>query len=160
MKSPALLVLLTLPAFASVPPSTGDRIPCAAVERAFPRAVCGSDAYAVVNSAWLTEFQQRFERELFRLGVVKYRETFDCNAFAGAYVALAGAAYYVHAWREAKPAEALALGVFWYRTGKGHGTHAIVAAITERGPVFIEPQTGELVTLNPEQILNPVLNVF
>lgn len=105
--------------------------------------------YAQVNSAWLKDFYPTFRAEIFRQGVVKWDDRFDCNHFAAYYVALAQTKFYLDAWRSGTPAQSLAIAQFWYVSPRGG--HAIVVALTERGPVFIEPQTGEEVHLPPDQ---------
>lgn len=106
--------------------------------------------YSQVNSAWLKDFYPTFRAEIFRQGVVKWDDRFDCNHFASYYVALAQTQFYLAAWRSGTPAQSLAIGQFWYVRKSGIG-HALVVALTERGPVFIEPQTGAEVKLTPEE---------
>lgn len=116
----------------------------------------GDTAYGEVNSAWLKGFYIRWKADLFKKGVVKWEKRFDCNRFASHYVAEAQIAYYIENFHSFTPGRAAAVGEVWYLVG-GHRAatpstgppvaHAIVLAYTERGPVYIEPQTGKEVQL-------------
>lgn len=114
-----------------------------------PNAICGDSAYAEVSSVWLAEFYETYKAELFRQGVVKYDSRFDCNHFAAYYASLAQTKFYLNNFQSWTKAQSLAVGQFWYfRNGSGH---AIVIALTERGVVFVEPQTGLEVVLTPTE---------
>ena len=128
------------------------------VRQQVPFAVCGDTAYAQVNSVWLKEFYPDFRAELFRQGVVKWDERFDCNHFATYYAALAQTRFYLASWGSSTTAQSLAVGTFWYQAPRGG--HAIIVAITERGRIFIEPQTGEEVKLTPAQIDSAFFRLF
>jgi hypothetical protein len=108
----------------------------------------GDTAYGEINSAWLKGFYIRWKADLFRKGVVKWEKRFDCNRFAAHFAAEAQIAYYIenfHSWTDGRAA---AVGEIWYLVdGQKDRGHAIVLAYTERGPVYIEPQTGKEVTL-------------
>lgn len=117
--------------------------------------------YAEVSSAWLRDYYGEFRKTLFRQGVVKWEETFDCDDFASFYVSLAAVRFFTATWSSEFPAEALALGEFWYRPdGKRGQGHAIVTALTERGQVFIEPQSGQELTLTDSERLSRYLVKF
>ena len=70
-----------------------------------------------------------------------------------AVVAVAEANYTAAAFQSWTNAQTLALAEIWYipDAAKPHAGHAIVAALTERGLVFLEPQTGDEVQLTPAQ---------
>lgn len=110
------------------------------VSRAVPWATLGDRSYAQVDSAALPGLYQEFRDEIFRKGVTKWDERFDCNHFASYYVALAQTKFYLANFHASTPAQSLAVGTYWYQSPAG--PHAIIVAVTERGPVFIEPQTG------------------
>jgi len=101
-------------------------------------------AYAEVSSSWLRGYYDDFRKTLFREGVMRWEETFDCDDFASFYVSLAAVRFFNATWSSPLKAEALAIGEYWYRPegGKGAG-HAIVTALTERGQIYIEPQSGK-----------------
>lgn len=122
----------------------------AEVRLALPYATLGDASYAQVNSAWLKAFYSEFRDELFRQGVTKWDARFDCNHFASYYAALAQTKFYAANFQSWTTAQTLAVGPFWYQSPRGY--HAIVLALTERGPVFIEPQTGAELRLSPAEL--------
>ena len=124
--------------------STGKVMTSTEVRATLPGYV-GDTAYAVVRSTALPSLYDNFQTGLSREGLIKWDARFDCNHFAALYVALAQARYAVAAWQSSTPAQSLALAEVWYHRDDGKG-HAIVAAITEHGLQFIEPQTGAVIT--------------
>lgn len=129
------------------------------MRRQLTLVMLGDEAYAEVNSAWLRAWYPAFRQELFRMGVVKWEERFDCNRFAEIYTGLAQVNFFRQTFHRRTGAKALALGQFWYVRDKG-GPHAIVQALTERGPVFIDPQTGEEMNLSPNERKSAYFQVF
>lgn len=111
----------------------------------------GDGPYAVVKADALPAYYASFRDQLFKEGVVKWDERFDCNHFASYYVAKAQTAYYLANFHSTTEAQTLALAEVWYRPGGGKKGHAIVAAQTDRGLVFVEPQTGETLTLSASE---------
>jgi hypothetical protein len=140
---------------------TGENLSRAGLRAWFPQVICGDDTYAIVNSAWLKSYAQTFRAELFRMtkGAARPSPQFDCNRFATLYIGVAQARYHAETWHASQAAANVALGHFWYKQPNG-SVHAIVAAITERGRVFIEPQTGAEIELPYTQIAAPVLCLF
>jgi hypothetical protein len=120
----------------------------------------GSTHVAQVRAAALPGLYSHFRDELFRLGIVRWNERFDCNQFAALYIALANARFYAANFHAETPAQSLALAEYWYRPGGSGNGHAIVLALTDRGPLFIEPQTGALLYLNPAEITSRYLVKF
>lgn len=110
----------------------------------------GDTAYAEVRSAALPDLYANFRAVLSDQGLVKWDARFDCNHFASLYIALAHSKYAVAAWHSYSEAQALALAEVWYARDSG-GAHAIVAAMTEQGLVFIEPQTGKPINLSDRE---------
>jgi len=123
------------------------------------RVVIGDEAYAEVNSTWLKEWHGDFRAQIFRLGVVRWNKRYDCNRFAEIYTGLAQIAYFRVAFHRQTPAKALAIGPYWYVTRQGR-SHAIVQAITERGRIFIDPQSGHEVELTGSEQRSAFLQVF
>ncbi len=121
-------------------------------------AFCGDTAFAEVNSASLPAFYADFRQALFDQGVTKWDRRFDCNHFASYYVARAQTKFYLANFHSRTTAQTLALGVFWYQSARG--PHAIVAAFTERGLLFIEPQTGGELQLSPAERASAWLKLF
>ena len=99
------------------------------------------ETYAEVNSRWLADYYADFRAELSRQGVTRGEDRFDCVRFSEFYSGLAQARFFRAAFHDRIPARALALGQIWYFRTDGRA-HAIVQALTERGQIFIEPQTG------------------
>lgn len=124
----------------------------------FGYVYAGDQTYAVVKSETLKGFYDDFRQQIFDQGVVNWDDRFDCNHFAGYYVALAQTRYYLANFQSRSAANTLALGTYWYHSAKGG--HAIVAAMTERGVVFIEPQTGKEVNLTDAEKQSAYLKVF
>jgi hypothetical protein len=140
---------------------TGKELPAVLVEPQFQAYFPGQPvgqwaftpdtSYAVVNSAWLPAFYARWRADIFDKGVTKWDGRYDCNKFAASFCAAAQLEYYrdkFHSWDKG---QALAVGEIWYRPDVG-GAHAIVAAVTERGVLFIEPQNGQEVKLSPKEL--------
>lgn len=145
---------------APVPITTGRIMNRFDVQSRVPGAVIGDLMYAEVNSAWLHQWYDTFRRELFRLGVTRWDERFDCNRFAELYSGMAQAFFFREAFHSRTPATALALGPYWYRRADSKGGHAIIQALTERGRIFIDPQTGAELQLAPSEEAQPFLQFF
>ena len=123
-------------------------------------APLGDISYSEVNSAWLAGYYESFRASLFREGVVKWDSRFDCNHFADTYAALAQLKFFSENFQSWNAAQTLAVGVVWYRRDDNNGGHAINCALTERGLVYIEPQTGAEVKLSPTEELSRFLVRF
>lgn len=54
--------------------------------------------YAEVSSTWLASYYDDFRKTLFREGVVRWEETFDCDDFASFYVSLAAVRFFNATW--------------------------------------------------------------
>lgn len=141
------------------PISTGRVLDKAEVRQLVPRVYVGDERYAEVNSRWLMGFYPHFRAELFRLGVVRWDTRFDCNRLAELYTGVAQVAYFNEAFHSGSSAQALAVGPFWYLKADGRG-HAIVQALTELGPIFIDPQTGKRIELTAKERASAFLQVI
>ncbi len=130
-------------------PTTGKVLTGPELRAVAPGAILGDNFYAEVNSAWLTEWYRLFRAQLFKMGIVHWNARFDCNRFADFYSNLAQAFFSMEMYHSRTPAQALALGPFWYVRDDGKGSHAVIQALTERGRVFIDPQTGKELDLSP-----------
>ena len=89
---------------------------------------------------------------------MRWDARFDCSHFASYYVALAQTKFYLAQFQSRTAAQSLAVGTIWYQSPRG--PHAIVVALTERGAVYIEPQTGAELTLTPAERASAWLKVF
>jgi hypothetical protein len=111
----------------------------------------GDDKYAEMQSSAVPALYENFRDMLSKQGLVKWDARYDCNHFAALYVALAQSQFAVATWSSETKAQTLALAEIWYRPTPGPYGHAIVGAFTERGLIFIEPQTGQELQLTAEQ---------
>lgn len=140
--------------------TTGRILSAAQLQSEVHGAFVGDSLYAEVNSRWLTAFYADFRREIFRQGVVRWDNRFDCSHFADYYRALAQTRFYRAYYQSWTPAQTLAIGTFWYNPLAGGPAHAIVMAVTERGLIFIEPQTGHEVHPQPLELSTARLKMF
>lgn len=167
MKSFKYILLFVIMFFASCAPkneksmSNGQVISSSQLLGKVGGGYVGDQHYAIVDSKCLGMLYDEFRAEIFKKGVVKWDERFDCNHFASYYVSLAQTKFYLANWGSATKANTLAIGTYWYVVGgKGSSTHAIVVIYTERGLIFIEPQTGKEVQLSESEKLSSYLKVF
>jgi hypothetical protein len=144
----------------SLHPSTGRVIFADDLQRMLPGLVVGNRLYAEVDSGWLRQWYARYRAELHHLGIVRWDMRFDCNRFAAFYSGMAQAFFYSDAFHSRTPAQALALGPFWYRRDDDGGGHAIIQAVTERGRIFIDPQSGVEVKLTGVELASAYLQFF
>lgn len=144
----------TRPLPAGLPPAAAKSapLPRKELETLLAGAYAGDEFYAAVSSTWMQNFYTDFRREIFSKGVTRWDERFDCNHFAGYYVALAQTKFYLDNFQSKTAANTLALGVCWYRQdGSTSAAHAIVVAVTELGVRFLDPQTGFFIGLSAHE---------
>ena len=139
-------------------PTTGRVLSRAEVRAMDPRAVLGDSVYAEVNSNWLPSFHDYFCTTLYGDGILEW-DARSASHFASYYVALAQARFYRKTFYNFEKANAMAIGTVWYASTDGSG-HALVVALTERGRIFIEPQSGNEVELTPAEQAGTFLEVF
>lgn len=120
-----------------------------------PAGVLGSPnlgglEYAVPTLAWLQgPFWDFFKGRYWSTNSDKWKFRWECRDFARAYACAAQECWGDTAGGD--PAvDALAVGEMWFHPDTATG-HAICPVITENGLQFIEPQTGLLCTVTPEQ---------
>lgn len=130
---------------------TGRILDRVAIVHSLPKAQFGDAVYAEVNSEWLKNFYQTYRAELSRMGVVKWSNRYDCRRFAGFFTELAQSQFFNEAFHSGTPAHTLALGPVWYLRADGKGGHAIIAALTERGIIYLDPQNGQEVQLTKSE---------
>lgn len=107
--------------------------------------------YQTVNYDSLQFFYNEYKSELSSKGISKWNESFDCNRYSLFYHAFAQVFYFQQSGDSKAPS--IAIGELYYFSKRRSG-HAINFAVTERGIVFIEPQTGKIVELNRAEIDN------
>ncbi len=113
-------------------------------------APLADSAYQPPTRDWLTgEFYAWYRSCLFQLGCTGYKaENWDCDDFADLFAAFARIC---HRRTSPNAGAALPVGILWY-VAAGRGGHAVNVALTsDHGLVVIEPQSGNLLTLTPEE---------
>lgn len=105
--------------------------------------------YGRPKKDWLhSTFYPWFKNWLLDLGIYKWERRHDCDDFARSFCCLAQAA---HALTQGNDDEAVAVGEFCY-VANGIGPHAIVCAVVEGNEVvFLEPQSGQFLTLTEDE---------
>ena len=124
----------------------------AEIQSSFATPVLFADAsYARPTLRWLQgQFWDAFRQDRWAK-VGSYSRKNDCDNWARAFAQLAQDS---HAQtRSGSDDEALAVGEFFYTKASGEG-HAINAAFTDVGLVFIEPQNGLTLKLTTSEILS------
>lgn len=147
----ALSILVLTAEARPVKSITGRTLDRKDIGRTLPMARLGDDVYAEVNSEWLKVFYRRYRSQLSRMGVVKWSERYDCRRFAGLFTELAQNQFFNEAFHSDTPAGTLALGPVWYRPGGSEIGHALVVAMTERGAIYLDPQSGREVNLTANE---------
>lgn len=109
--------------------------------------------YALPTRAWLSgPFWTWFQQMRWNLGLTKWERTNDCDNFARAYAQAAADCYALTPWPDGSPRpESIAVGELFYIRKDG-AAHAICVAVTESDLTFVEPQTGQFLTLDPEEL--------
>jgi hypothetical protein len=107
-------------------------------------------SYGKPTVRWLREqFWPWYQRKRFDLGLTKWDRRNDCDNHARSYAQYASDC---HALTGGNNDEGLAVGEFFYiGTSHVNGPHAIVAAFTDEGKVYLEPQTGQRIALTPTE---------
>ncbi len=123
------------------------------IRAAFPawsRVMCYDATYGKPTVEWLLrKFYPWWKARRWEGNLDKWTRKNDCDNFGRAF---AVAAQDAHADTN-QADEGLAVGEFCY-IGSSHvqGPHHIVAAFTDEGLIFIEPQTGQRLALTPAEI--------
>lgn len=156
----ALCMALTAQAAPKHRLSTGRVMNPADVLRAAPGALLGDRYYAEVNSASLPKLYNDFRDELFEHGIVKRDDRYTCKHFAALFAEMAQARFFKENFRTNTQARALAIGSIWYVRDDGQGPHAIVQVLTERGRIYLEPQTGQEVALSSREEASTYFRFF
>lgn len=142
-------------------PSTGRNLSRAEVQAAVGSfGYFSDDVYAEVSSAWLHSFYDDYRKVLFNQGVTKWDPTFDCDNFVTFFVALANVRFFSASFHSVNAAQSLAIAEFWYRPESGPSAHAIVTILTDRGQIFVEPQSGQELKLTASERASCLLIKF
>ena len=111
----------------------------------------GAASYAVPTLDWLqAKCWPAFRSRLWSENLDKWIVRWECRDFARAFACFALECWATSALLPSLD-DGLSVGEIWFRLTPTTG-HAICPAITDQGLVFIEPQTGQLCTLTPEQL--------
>lgn len=140
--------------------ATGRVLKPADMLQVVPGALLGDRYYAEVNSASLPKLYNDFRETLSDHGIVKSDDRYTCKHFAALFAEMAQAWYYKESTRSGTQARALAIGSIWYLRDDGQVPHAIVQVLTERGRVYLEPQTGQEVALSPKEEASAYFRFF
>lgn len=116
----------------------------------------GGMNYAVPTTAWLTgSFWDFFKKQLWDFGTETWSVKFECRDFARAYACYAQTCNALSG-DTPEGADALAVGEIWFHPDSEPpgSDHAICACVTDKGLVYIEPQTGAIRTLSRIETLS------
>ncbi len=120
----------------------------------------GALNYAVPTRAWLQgPFWDFFKARFWSEDLDKWKFRWECRDFARAYACAAQECWASTAG--GPDSDALAVGEIWFipDASKADG-HAICPVFTEHGLEFIEPQTGQLCPITPEQLSSSYFRRF
>ncbi|MDP2137726.1 MAG: hypothetical protein Q8J74_07710 [Candidatus Didemnitutus sp.] len=144
----------------------------AEVDKAVPPGQCvapiafSASHYAEVRHRWIIGFLKRFRADLSRkdvpVGSMTYgsgwQTRFNCTAFTDLFLGNASAELMVDLWHARSEAERPAIIAIWYTPDRApvdargqRLQHSVVLVVTESGPVFVDPQAGEVI-LSPREL--------
>jgi hypothetical protein len=123
-------------------------------ESAMKLALFPDSNYALPTTAWLLgPFWSWYQGRRFELGLHKWTRANDCDNSARAYCQAAADCHASTMGSSDKAPEGVAVGEYFYTKDSGGG-HAIVVAVTEKGIIYIEPQTGVEINLSDMEKLS------
>lgn len=147
----------------TVPLWTGRVLAASEFQRKLGAWEAGADqTYAEVNADALPAYYDWFRSKLCDLGVSHGDSRIDCDNFADLYAAFLQLRLHLAQWEanDIPDAEAFAVARYWYRPGAGPTGHAINAVATQRGILFIEPQTGAILDLSMNEVASRYRTIF
>lgn len=114
------------------------------------KVYCFDSKYTTVNLEWLQKtYYKEFKKELFKDGVVNWVGSFDCDKFSRFYSIYLQTKFLLEHFADRTGPQSVAVGNLFYYIGadekKGHAINIIFKE--DNTFVYLEPQTGELVTL-------------
>ena len=120
------------------------------------------ESYAVLRAAALRDHYLWFRGEIVKLGINTGEPAFDCDNFAHLFRDFTNIKFYTSQWKGDCPkAQSAAVAAYWFRFYRDryfgaalppNSAHAINVVVTDEGVKWIEPQTGEIITLNENEI--------
>ncbi len=115
--------------------------------------------YAEINYEWLPSFNEKFREHLFKEGIpvgtkMAWSEQFNCVGFTDLYIGLARIELFQQAFHVENQKELglPAILAVWYQPDDSDTGHSIVAIVTNKGLIFIEPQTGKILQLSQSEL--------
>ncbi len=112
-----------------------------------PKVAFSDKNFNLVKSSWVFDkFYPWFQGELARYGVSDWSKKFDCDDFAAFFRILCQICHK----KSGGNTDGLAVGEVSYEQGDV-SPHAINVVLTEKGPIFIEPQTGNQLILTKNE---------
>ena len=106
--------------------------------------------YNLPTSRWLSQkFYPFFNSELNRYNIFKWRETWDCDDFATMFRILAQVCHNNSGAKN--KAQGIAVAEIGYTREFDNQLHAINCVFTEKGPLFIEPQTCQVIIFSKKE---------
>lgn len=128
--------------------------------RAIVPVTFSADRYAVVRRSWIDGFLARFRDDLSHkdvpvsnlTGDSGWRSGFNCTAFTDLFLGDAAAELMVDQWHSSDQADRPAIIALWYTPDSSRidprthrrPAHSVVLILTDVGPVFVDPQRGEI----------------
>ena len=122
-----------------------------------------SVTYEVADYDYLLKtYHDTFWNHLFSEDITKWDVRANCAIFTEEYVGGLQRAYYRDHFHSSTPSWRLAVGEFWYLPNPADPStaHSIVIAITNKGVVYLEPQSRaapQILTLTDAQIASRIL---
>lgn len=102
-----------------------------------------SATYETVDYDWLVNnYYDYFSKMLFDANITKWDKRANCVVFCQKYIVEANLLYYRANFHSNKETSRLSIGMVWYLPNVNNITeaHAIIAAFTNRGWIYIDPQ--------------------
>lgn len=113
----------------------------------------GATNYAVPTLTWLQgPCYEAFKKRYWDDNLTVWTVRWECRDFARAFACFATECWALTAGND--PSDALSVGEIWFlRTpGDPSSGHAVCPIITDNGLQFLEPQTGLICDMSPEQL--------
>ena len=125
-----------------------------------------SPSYEVLDYDWLVNsYHGIFWGKMFDESITKGDIRANCTIFTEEYIAGLQRMYYRDHFHSSSQTIKLAVGEFWYLPDPNNVAegHSVVVAITNKGPVYIEPQSRDktqILNLTDAQIASRILRKF
>lgn len=112
--------------------------------------------YARPTSTYLLgKFYSFYKEWLAEHNLLVWKDRWDCDNFASTYYVFCQMCHF----KSKRPEQGIAVGELFFLQDSGGG-HAVNCAVTEKGLVIIEPQTGEILRLSETEKKNTFMIRF